>query len=78
MQNSEIYLESLITSTPQEGTDLAIKLARKSIAAIQTDLETRKNLRGNYAQDTTQLIASAQVIAVEFQTIAMANNYWKP
>lgn len=78
MQNSEIYLESLITSTPQEGRDLAIKLARKSIAAIQTDPETRKNLRGNYAQDTAQLIASAQVIAVEFQTIAMANNFWKP
>ncbi|MBN7813534.1 hexameric tyrosine-coordinated heme protein [Algoriphagus sp. H41] len=78
MQPSEIYLESLITSTPQEGRDLAIKLARKSIAAIQTDPETRKNLRANYAQDTAQLIASAQVIAVEFQTIAMANNYWKP
>lgn len=78
MQHSEIYLESLITSTPQEGRDLAIKLARKSIAAIQTDPETRKNLRANYAQDTAQLIASAQVIAVEFQTIAMANNYWKP
>lgn len=78
MQHSEIYLESLITSTPQEGRDLAIKLARKSIAAIQTDPETRKNLRANYAQDTAQLIASAQVIAMEFQTIAMANNYWKP
>lgn len=78
MQISEKYLESLITSTPQEGRDLAIKLARKSIAAIQTDPETRKNLRANYAQDTAQLIASAQVIAVEFQTIAMANNYWKP
>ena len=78
MQPSEIYLESLFTSTPQEGRDLAIKLARKSIAAIQTDPETRKNLRANYAQDTAQLIASAQVIAVEFQTIAMANNYWKP
>jgi len=78
MQISEKYLESLITSTPQEGRDLAIKLARKSIAAIQTDPETRKNLRANYAQDTAQLIASAQVIAVEFQTIALANNYWKP
>ena len=78
MQISEKYLESLITSTPQEGRDLAIKLARKSIAAIQTDPETRKNLRANYAQDTAQLIASAQIIAVEFQTIALANNYWKP
>ena len=78
MLPSEKYLESLITATPQEGRDLAIKLARKSIAAIQTDPEIRKALRANYAQDTAQLIASAQVIAVEFQTIAMANNYWKP
>ena len=78
MLPSEKYLESLITATPQEGRDLAIKLARKSIGAIQTDPEIRKALRANYAQDTAQLIASAQVIALEFQTIAMANNYWKP
>lgn len=78
MQNSEIYLESLITATPQEGRELAIRLARKSISAIQTDPEKRKEMRANYAEDTTQLIASAQVIALEFQTIAMANNYWKP
>ncbi|HSF52956.1 MAG TPA: hexameric tyrosine-coordinated heme protein [Algoriphagus sp.] len=78
MQNSEIYLQSLITATPQEGRELAIRLARKSISAIQTDPEKRKEMRANYAEDTTQLIASAQVIALEFQTIAMANNYWKP
>lgn len=78
MQNSEIYLESLITATPQEGRELAIKLARKSISAIQTDPEKRRAMRANYAEDTAQLIASVQVIAVEFQTIAMANNYWKP
>ncbi|SDD54602.1 Hexameric tyrosine-coordinated heme protein (HTHP) [Algoriphagus faecimaris] len=78
MQPSEIYLESLITSTPQEGRNLAIKLARKSIGAIQTDPEIRKKLRSDYAEDTAQLIASAQVIAIEFQTIAKANNYWKP
>lgn len=78
MQSSEIYLESLITDTPQEGRDLAIKLSRKSIAAIQTNPDVRKKLRADYAEDTAQLIASAQVIALEFQTIARANNYWKP
>lgn len=70
-------LTSLITATPQEGRELAIKLARKSIAAIQTDPEVRKSLRNSYAADTAQLIASAQVVAMEFQTIAMANNFWK-
>jgi len=77
MESTENYLPSLITKTPIEGRELAIKLARKSIAAIQTDEEARKNLRHGYSNDTRQLIASAQVIATEFQTIAAANNYWK-
>lgn len=73
----ENYLQTLITTTPMEGRELAIKLARKSIAAIQTDPEIRKKLRADYANDTKQLIASAEVIAIEFQTIAAANNYWR-
>ena len=52
-------------------------MARKSSAAIPTDPEVRKKLRDDYANDTKQLIASANVIAIEFQTIAAANNYWK-
>jgi hypothetical protein len=77
MTNPSNELTSLITATPQEGRELAIKMARKSIAAIQTDPEVRKSLRNSYAEDTAQLIASAQVVAIEFQTIARANNYWK-
>ncbi len=76
MEN-ENYLPTLITATPMEGRALAITLARKSIAAIQTDPEIRKKLRADYASDTKQLIASAEVIALEFQTIAAANNYWR-
>ena len=76
MENEEIWLESLVTATPQEGRELAIKMARKSIAAIQTDADTRKKLRADYANNTTLLIASANVIAIEFQTVAIANNYW--
>lgn len=77
MENKEVWLKSLITETPQEGRELAITMARKSIAAIQTDPEIRKKLRADYASDTALLIASAQIIALEFQTIAQANNYWK-
>ena len=77
METTEIWLPSLITKTPQEGRELAIKMARKSIAAIQTNPEVRKKLRDDYASDTKQLIASANVIAIEFQTVAAANNYWK-
>ncbi|MFV0607149.1 MAG: hexameric tyrosine-coordinated heme protein [Niabella sp.] len=77
MLNTEVWLESLITKTPQEGRELAVLMARKTVAAIQTDVEKRKELRPSYAEDTAQLINSAQVVAVEFQTIAKANNYWK-
>ncbi|HLS10989.1 MAG TPA: hexameric tyrosine-coordinated heme protein [Flavobacteriaceae bacterium] len=76
-EQGDVWLESLITDTPQEGRELAIKMARKSIAAVQTDPEVRKSLRKDYAEDTAQLINIASVIALEFQTIAAANNYWK-
>ncbi len=77
MSNSEIWLPSLITKTPQEGRALAITMARKTIGAIQTDPEKRKQMRPEYADDTAQLISSAQVVALEFQTVAQANNYWR-
>ncbi len=77
MANSDVWLESLITKTPQEGRALAITMARKTIGAIQTDPEKRKQLRPEYAEDTVQLIQSAQVVAIEFQTIAQANNFWR-
>lgn len=77
MANDEIWLNSLITKTPQEGRELAIMMARKTIGAIQTDPEKRRKLRPEYSEDTLQLIQSAEVVAIEFQTIAKANNYWK-
>ena len=77
MANTEIWLPSLITKTPQEGSALAITMARKTIGAIQTDPEKRKQMRPEYADDTAQLISSAQVVALEFQTVAQANNYWR-
>ena len=77
MATTEVWLESLLTKTPQEGRALAIMMARKTIGAIQTDPEKRKQMRPKYADDTAQLISSAQVVAIEFQTIAQANNFWR-
>ncbi len=71
------YLDSLECKTPAEGRMLAFTLARKTIVAIQTNPEVRKELRSQHAKDTAQLIASSQVVAIELQTIAMANNYWR-
>ncbi|PAK63170.1 hypothetical protein B9K00_12780, partial [Staphylococcus caprae] len=33
--------------------------------------------RPEYAVDPDSLTAAAQVVAIEFQTIAAANNYWR-
>lgn len=68
---------SLITSTPEEGRELAITLARKTIGAIQADADVRKGLRPKYANDPDSLTAAAHVVAIEFATIAAANDYWR-
>jgi hypothetical protein len=68
---------SLITETPEEGFQLAISLARKGVTETQTDREVLFELREVYTKDPDALIASSHVIAVHFQTVAAANNYWK-
>lgn len=70
-------LPSLITATPAEGRELAIMVARKTIAAIQPSAEVRKELRPDYERDTEQLMLAAHIVALEFQTIAAANDYWR-
>jgi hypothetical protein len=74
---SEIWLETLITATPQEGYELAIKLSRKGVRYTQPDPEVLKKLRTEYANNPDALTAASQVIAINFQTIAQANNFWK-
>jgi hypothetical protein len=68
---------SLITETPEEGRQLAVKLARLIIKLTQPDEEKRKQLREIYGNDAMMLIAIGQTVATEFATIAAANNYWK-
>ncbi len=68
---------SLITKTPEEGRELAIKMARLIIKVTQPDAVVRERLRPIYAEDAAMLIAVGQVVAAEFATIAAANNYWR-
>lgn len=68
---------SLLTSTPEEGRALAMMLARHSVHAMQHQLETLQNGRAQYAHDPFGLIAASHVIAVEFATVAAANDYWR-
>lgn len=74
---SEAWLTSLMTETAKSGWDLAIKLSRMCVKATQPSDEIRGKLRAAYDQDTAQLIATSQVIATNFQTVAAANNWWR-
>ncbi len=73
----ETWLPSLLTDTPEEGYDLAVTLARKAVGMIQPDPEVKKRLRPIYAENADSLTMASQVVAIHFQTVAAANNYWK-
>lgn len=74
---TDTWLPSLITQTPQEGYELAITLSRRGVKYTQPDMDTLKKLRPDYANSADSLTAASHVIAVNFQTVAAANNYWR-
>ena len=74
---SELWLSTLQAASPQEGFELATKLARVGVKLTQPSAEIRDQLRAAYDHDSNQLIASSHVIASHFQTVAAANNYWR-
>ncbi|GAB3807034.1 hexameric tyrosine-coordinated heme protein [Virgibacillus kimchii] len=74
---SNEQMQSLLTHTPEEGYELAIRLATKGVEVTQPSEEIRQMLRPVYSRNTDSLIATSQVIAIHFQTVAAANNYWR-
>lgn len=68
---------TLLTDTPEEGRALAMLISRHTIHNIQPDLDVLMEGREDYAKDPDSLTAASQVVAIEFQTIAAANNYWR-
>lgn len=75
--SEETWLTTLLTDTPQQGFELAIKLSRMGVKYTQQSAEARDKLRKVYENDADSLIASSQVVAINYQTVAAANNYWK-
>ncbi|MGB3179133.1 MAG: hexameric tyrosine-coordinated heme protein [Albidovulum sp.] len=71
------WLPTLITETPEEGYALAVKLSRVAIKMTQPDAAIREKLRPEYAQNFDALIASSQIVATHFATVAAANGYWR-
>lgn len=51
------WLPTLKTATPQEGYELAVKMARVAIKMTQPDAEVRDKLRPVYAENADALIA---------------------
>ncbi|MDY0205267.1 MAG: hexameric tyrosine-coordinated heme protein [Pseudomonas sp.] len=74
---TDIWLPSLVTATAQEGFELAITMSRRGVKYTQPSMETLKALRADYAESADGLTAASQVIAINFQTVAAANNYWR-
>lgn len=46
-------------------------------AEMEADKDVLFMLRDVYSKDPDALIASSQVIAIHYQTVAAANNYWR-
>ncbi|WP_109316040.1 hexameric tyrosine-coordinated heme protein [Pseudovibrio ascidiaceicola] len=80
LPNAELVMipgGTLITKTPEEGRQLAMLIARHTIHNIQNDLDELKQGRSVYSVNPDSLTAASQVVALEYQTIAAANNYWR-
>lgn len=74
---ADAWLTTLMTATPQEGFELAITMSRRGVKYTQPNVEVLKELRPEYANSADSLTAASQVVALNFQTIAAANGYWR-
>lgn len=48
-----------------------------AVKKTQPDDDVRNKLRADYANSADSLTTVSHVVAVNFQTVAAANNYWK-
>lgn len=74
---AEQWLSTLITGTPEEGFQLAVKMSRMGVKTTQPDVDVLHRLRPTYAENADSLTAASQVVALNFQTVAAANDYWR-
>jgi hypothetical protein len=74
---SDSWLPTLITMDAESGYALAITLSRVAVKMTQPDADIRTKLRHAYENDFEALISTSGVVAIHFQTVAKANNYWR-
>jgi len=70
-------MPSLITATPLEGRQLAMKIVRKTIGSIQSNGEIKQRVRKIYSEDPIMLMRAVELVNMEFRIIAEANEYWR-
>ena len=71
------WLPSLITNTPEDGYELAIKLSRMAVKKTQPDDAVRERLRPDYANNADSLTPASQIVGTNFQTVAQSNDFWR-
>jgi hexameric tyrosine-coordinated heme protein (HTHP) len=77
MKADDLWLPTLKTDTPQSGLELAVKLSDLGFMVSQRSEDNRPRLRTTHKYTQSQLIAAAHVIALNFQTVAAANDWWR-
>lgn len=77
MNMDDLWLPTLKTDTPQDGLELAVKLSDLGFMVSQRSEDNRPTLRTTHKCTQSQLIAAAHVIALNFQTVAAANDWWR-
>jgi Hexameric tyrosine-coordinated heme protein (HTHP) len=73
----EIWLATLNTNTPQEGFELAVKLSRLAVMVARSYDDDSQRTGPMERDGTSQLVGAAHVIALNFQIIAAANDWWR-
>jgi len=73
----ETWLPTLNTNTPQEGFELAVKLSRLALMVAQSYDEDSQQAPSMPRDGASQLLGAAHVIALNFQTVAAANDWWR-
>lgn len=74
---TDSWLPSLMTDSPEAGFALAVSMARTAVKTTQPDVDALHKLRPAYSHDPDSLIQASGVVAVYFDTIAEANDYWR-
>lgn len=59
------------------GFELAAKLSGMGVKLTRPYDQVRSHLRAACEQESAELITASHIIAVHFQTVAAANNWWR-